>query len=146
MPRERTRWACDEGPGALESPGSVTQPNCRELTFKGPSLQGSHRTSILWHFVLGTESHGHSLLISAYASDHSHKDQGREYKRIVLCLLTILSYFLSRIYILYQPYHNNKGSSREWEKIALWYPALLYQTALGFTLFKVCSCIQLQGS
>lgn len=31
------------------------------------------------------------------------------------------------------------------EKIALWYSALLYQTALGFTLFKVCSRIQLQG-
>lgn len=107
--------------GHLGHPSSTTQPNCRELTFKGSSLQGSHRTSILWHFVLGTESHRHSPLISAYASDHSHKDQGTECERMVLCLLTILSYFPSRIYILYHPYYNNKGSSREWGKMALWH-------------------------
>lgn len=45
--RERTRWACYTGLVPLGHPGSTTQPNCREMTFKGLSLQGSQRTNVL---------------------------------------------------------------------------------------------------
>ena len=59
--------------------------------------------SLLWRAPMGPAScdilcqrlctHWYSLLISAYASDHSRHNQRLERKRMVLCLPTILSIF-----------------------------------------------------
>lgn len=121
-------WVTQAAP---QSPTAERWPS-KSLLWRAPKGPASCDTP------LSTESHRHSPLILANASVRSHKDPGTEYKRMVFCLLTILSYFPSRIYILYQPYCSNKGSSIKWGKKYHYIITSLYQTVWGVSLFKVC--------
>ena len=118
--------------------GNTTQPNCRELTFTVPSLKGSHRTSITWHLCWLQSPTGTHLLSQHMPVITATKTRGQNIKERSFVFLPFHHIFPWEFIFCTNHIVTIQAVLENGEIEHYDITTLLYQTVLGFSLFKVC--------